>query len=224
VENKKGRKKWLLLLLLLLFFLVLFWVYRSFVTKPDQNKPDNAGVPPASIQVSDKGPSEPEKIIKCQSVVVALKATTELFTYIAGNKVMADYRVGATSNEESFKVQILNDNGQVYMWEPPIYFGGPKPENPRGFKMKAPDFKYDVNVTTEDTVERFGKSPLSGDHVCYEWDGTDSVFQIPSDFEFDESEDIKIKVSEKLSRVCQVCEAASSEDIRAACRKNLVCN
>ncbi|KKT72513.1 MAG: hypothetical protein UW68_C0035G0003 [Candidatus Collierbacteria bacterium GW2011_GWB1_44_6] len=209
----------MLLLLLLLFFLVLFWVYRSFVTRPDKTV-----VTPASIQVSDKGLSEPEKIIKCQSVVVALKATTELFTYIAGNKVMADYRIGATSNEESFKVQILNNNGQVYMWEPPIYFGGPKPENPRGLKAKAPDFKYDVNLTTEDTVERFGKSPLSGDHVCYEWDGTDSVFQVPSDFEFDESEDIKLKVREKLSRVCQVCETASSEEIRAACRKNLVCD
>jgi len=178
-ENKKsGKKKLVILLLLLLFLLLMFYLlFRFIFSKPAKLNLSPTKSVSVETQVSDDKPSEPEEIIKCQSVVVAPKTTIELFTYTSGKKILADYRIGATTNEDSFKIQILYDGEWVYLWKPPINFGQePKPENPPGLKMKIQDFNYDVNLTEIGSVERFGKSPLSGDHVCNQWDGLDSVF------------------------------------------------
>lgn len=213
-ENKKGNKKWLVILLLLFLFFVFYFLYRFYSPKPTSNK----YTPTATSNLS-----EPEKAIKCQTVVVTPKVTTELFTYVSGNKVRADYRVGATSEADSFKTQIYYDGTQVYMWKPPIYYGGTKPENPKGLKMKVSGYKYDVNLTELGAVERFGSSPLSGDHLCSEWDGVDSVFEVPSDFEFDETNDAQTKITEELNKICQICQGAGTDELKSTCRKNLVC-
>lgn len=222
-EDKKRSKKWLVLLFLLFLFLVFYFLFRFYFSKPGLNKNISTVKLSTKPSVSISNPSEPEKIIKCQTVVVTPKVTTELFTYVSGNKVRADYRIGANTEEGSFKTQIFYDGAQVHMWKPPAYYGGPKPENPRGIKMKIPEFKYNINLTELDKVERFGNSPVSGDHLCSEWDGVDSVFEVPSDFELDETTDAQTKIEEELNKICKICEGAGTDDIKTACQKNLVC-
>lgn len=223
-EDKRQNRSFLVFLLLLFLFFVFYFLLRPYFLKPGFNKniSTSGTFTKPSISTSNP-PAETEKVIKCQTVVVTPKVTTELFTYVSGNKVRADYRVGASSEEDSFKTQIFYDEAQVYMWKPPAYYGGPKPENPRGIKTETPEFKYNINLTEMDMVERFGSSPLSGDHLCSEWDGVDSVFEVPSDFEFDEAGDTRTKISEELGRICQICEGAVTTELKSTCRRNLVC-
>ncbi|MFA6250404.1 MAG: hypothetical protein WC686_02740 [Candidatus Shapirobacteria bacterium] len=220
----KNSNKWLVLL----FILFLLFTYRFVYKSPTQTKlsrPDISQISPVTqTKLVNTDQSTPQKTIKCQSVVVGSKSTTELFTYISGNKVRADYRIGATTEEDSSKIQILYLDGQLYLWKPPIYYGGPKPDNPPGDKMTLSDFEFDVDVSKLGVVQRFGNTPLSGDHLCSEWDDVDPVFEVPSDFKFEETADINSKIAGELKKICQTCDGAGSEDVRSTCRKNLVCN
>lgn len=199
-------------------------VFRFFISKPTKSNSDISNTIPTKTQNSEAKISQPEKIIKCQNVLISPEVTTELFTYKSGKYVLADYRVNATSNEKSFKIQILSDGEWVYMWKPPLNFGqDPKPENPPGIKTKIKDFNLNINLTELGSIQRFGKSPLSGDHLCSEWDGLSSIFDLPTDFIFNESQETD-SIKAELSKICQICNISGGEESASVCRKNLACD
>ncbi|MFA5828702.1 MAG: hypothetical protein WC841_05090 [Candidatus Shapirobacteria bacterium] len=222
-ENKKN-PKWLIIFLLLFLLLALYFLYKSFFSKKVTPPETIQKSPATETKLADTDEIKPQKIIKCQSVVISPKSTIELFTYMSGDKIRADYRISATSEENSFKTQIFYDGGQVYVWNPPIYYGGPKPENPSGQKMKLSDFRFNVDISELGVLKRFGSAPLSGDHLCSDWDDVDPVFEVPFDFQFVDSADINSTITDELKRICQICEGAGSDDLKSTCRKNLVCD
>lgn len=221
--GQKHRRQYLLILFFIFLIFLLFSFYKFFVSKSSVINPISS---PTNTQINtaNNNPAKSERIIKCQTVVVAPKSTTELFTYQSGIQFRADYRVGATTNEASFKTQIYYDGNYLYLWQPPLNFGDePKPTNPPGLKIKLSKFDYKINFSELGQVIRFGSSPLSGDHLCREWDDVDPVFELPSDFTFIEDVDAVNKIKTELAKICQVCEGAVSDDAKSACRQNLVC-
>lgn len=210
-EKKKDKKKWWLLLLLLL---LLFWWWGNM------NR-----VPVATVKIpNEKVANEnQEPIVKCQTVVVAPRVTTELFAYTSGNKVRADYRVGAVTDKESFKTQIFYDGEWVYLWNPAMKFSNEPVVNLPGVKMKIVSFDYKVEQSSLDEVESFQDSGLSGDHLCKVWDDVDPIFELPKDIEFIESSEFATKLKSELEKICKTCEQMKTESARLTCRKNLGC-
>ncbi|OGH11157.1 MAG: hypothetical protein A2857_04090 [Candidatus Levybacteria bacterium RIFCSPHIGHO2_01_FULL_36_15] len=217
-NKKKGSRKWLLLLFLLLFFLFAFFFSKSSLkTNPKIN---NNAVPDTKITTSQQEPTA--KIIKCQNTIVTPKVTTELFAYVSGNKTKLDYRIGATTEEDSFMTQILYDGQWVYIWNPAIRFdNNQKTTNPPGLKMKTTPFNYEIDLTKLNVVDSL--SDGSGDRLCKEWDDVDPVFEIPSDIEFKESSETQNKIKNDLDKICQTCEQITNSSVNSTCRKNLGC-
>lgn len=211
-ENKKDKKKWWLLLLLLLLLFWWWWGNRKGVPVVVVNAP--------SEQTADE---KQEPIVKCQTVVVAPRVTTELFAYTSGKTVRADYRVGAVTDEESFKTQIFYDGEWVYLWNPAMKFSNEPVVNPPGVKMKTSSFDYKVEQSPLDKVESFQDSGLSGDHLCKAWDDVDPVFELPKDVEFVESTEFATKLKGELDKICKTCEQMKTESVKLTCRKSLGC-
>ncbi len=228
-ENpKKSRKRSLVVIIMVcLFGLIGLFYWFTVRTKQSVNLITPTSVlsqPTNNTDTQVNTESATETVTKCQSIVVAPQVTTELYLYIAGKKIRADYRIGASTEEASFKTQILSDGSAVYLWKPPLYFGGIKPENPHGLTVREPFSLFQPKITELGLVERFGQSPLSGDYVCTDWDGVDPVFEVPSDFVFETTGTTSAEITEELTRICQICENANSAEDKSICRKNLLCD
>ena len=220
-NNKKNKRRWLLVLLFLLLFFVFAFFFPGFTSRKS-SKISNDTVPNTKITADQQVLST--KIIKCQNTVVTPKVTTELYTYVSGDKTRADYRIGAIAEEDSFMTQILYDGEWVYIWNPSVrYDNNQKTDNPPGLKIKTNAFDYDVDLTQLNEVDPFSEGSVSGDRLCKEWDDVDPVFEIPADIEFTESPETQHKITNDLNKICQTCEQITSSSIKFTCRKNLGC-
>ena len=210
-DKIKGNK----LLWLLLLFLLIFLLYRFF------------SPPVVSRTSSDPANPQPtisEQIIKCQNIVVSPRVTTELYTYVSGPKVRADYRIGAITNEDSFKTQIYFDGQWIYLWNPAMRFNNTDPvNNPPGIKIKSSQFDYKIETAELDKVNRFKDGQVSGDRLCTVWDDVDQPFSLPSDIEFIESSELSAKLKGELDRICRICDPINIDTVKSICRQNLSC-
>lgn len=222
MKNKKLLFLLLLLLLIVIFILFYFFLFSNKSELQNQGKKFSDSESQTATDTNAK--TEPEEIIKCQNVVVTPGKTVELFTYVSGKTMKADYRVAARTEEEAVNSQILYDGEWLYVWSNPNrYDTVTKVENPPGLKMKTSAFELKIPSFVKGQVERFGAGQFSGDRLCNDWDDVDPVFEVPSDFVFNETADTAKKVQGDIANICTVCEKSVDETAKTSCRQNLGC-
>lgn len=216
-------KKIFIIFILFLIFISFYFFFIFFKKSSSSSKNPQEQKIPKNYESTITPTNLPQKIIKCQNVVVTPETTVELFTYQSGNKVRYDYRVSARTDEESFTSQILFNDQSLYFWNPSKRYTGNE-VNPPGIKTNKTTLKSDIKIDNLDEIIRFGTSGFSGDRLCKEWDDIDPVFEVPLDVTFNESPDTLNRVQENVIKICKVCENSNDESLKTICKKNLGCN
>lgn len=212
----KDRKKSIFLIICLL--LLAMFLFSSCNKKTSTDKPPTPNEPKKLVATPT-----PAEIIKCQNVVVTAGETVELFTYQSDKLVRFDYRVAARSEEKAINLQVLSDGEWLHAWNQPHRYNNDPVVNPPGKKVKLTSQPLKIIQTKIDEIVRLSGPNLSGDKLCKVWDDVDPVFQVPTDFEFTETDKVNQMIQNDLEKICQVCTKTTDEKVASVCRQNLSC-